>query len=149
MTIEQTSPVMFGVIVPVALLSGVGAFFAFEGGIVFGVIMSVVLAAVIVGLLSFAKITITVDRNGVVARSSIFGFPLLRVRRSQIATVTLDQTAAMSWGGWGYRMKSEGTALILRSGQAAVIEKTNGKKVLFAVDEAEQLAETLKTITTH
>lgn len=46
-------------------------------------------------------------------------------------------------------MKSEGTALILRSGQAAVIEKTNGKKVLFAVDEAEQLAETLKTITTH
>lgn len=147
MSINQTSPVMFGVVVPVGFLCGVGAFFAFEVGVVFGVFMSVIVVTAIVVILSGAKITITVDDNGVVARSSIFRFPILRVCRSEIASVTLDQASVMRWRGWGYRVKLEGTALIMRGGQAAVIEKTNGKKVLFAVDEAEQLAETLKTIT--
>lgn len=143
MNIQQTSPVLLILLFPTTLSGGVGAYFAFEGGLLWGGAMAVTLLLVVAALLSLAWVHIIVDQDRVVARSSIFRFPLLRVRLDQIADVNLDNAFAMNWGGWGYRKNAGDTALILHGSQAAVIEKTNGRKVLIVVDESERLADVL------
>lgn len=145
MSLSRThhSTLMYVLSVVTALSTGIGAYFSFEAGSILGGCMTAVAVLVPALLLSFAAVRIEVTSDGVVARSGVFGFRLVGARADEITDVTQEDVNAAQWGGWGLRLTSRGTALILRSGTAAVIERRDKRNLLIAVDGAEDIAESL------
>lgn len=138
------SPLMYVLSVVTALSTGLGAYFSFEAGPLLGGWMTAVAVLVPCLLLSFAALRIELNSDGVVARSGLFGFRLVGARADEITNVTQEDINAAQWGGWGLRLTSRGTALILRSGKAAVIERRDKRKLLIVVDGAEDIVESLR-----
>lgn len=106
--------------------------------------MTVLAALTTCVLLSFATVRVDATTDGVVVRSGLFGFPLTRARSHEVTDLGMQDVSAPQWGGWGLRLTRHGTALILRNGTAAVIERRGRRKLVLAVDGAEDLAELLR-----
>ena len=98
----------------------------------------VLIAAGIIVLATFTTLywTIRVDSTGVVARG-ILGVPKFRVPAGEIAGASvIDVSAIAEYGGWGIRLGTAKPAIILNSGPALEVRRTDGSKLVVTVEDA-------------
>lgn len=107
---------------------------------------AVVLLALVVPMLAFARLRISVDWRGLKVVTWILGIPLKTIPLSEIESVRTDALEPMQWGGWGYRFMPGRSAIILRTGPGVVITLTNGKQFALSLDAPETPAALLTTL---
>ncbi|GAA1156241.1 hypothetical protein GCM10009673_05750 [Nesterenkonia sandarakina] len=125
---------------------GVGAAGAFLGGMWFGVTFTLFTVVVMCAVLSLAIVVVAVGHDGLTVRSRVFRVRLMSVPRSEIASVSVQDFRALSWGGWGLRWRQGDKALALDGDQAVVIRKNNGRSSLVVIRESDQLSTALQQI---
>ncbi len=55
---------------------------------------------------------------------------------SQIQAVDYATINIGDWGGWGYRVNTDGSAILIRAGEGLKIQRTTGKPLFITVDDA-------------
>jgi hypothetical protein len=101
----------------VLLIAGVAtddtmASFAIAGG-------SVILAAIAVA--SFASLTVSIDWRGLRVVSTLLRVPFTRIPLDRIHSAGVTDIHASDWGGYGYRTRPRGRAIVLRNGPALLV----------------------------
>lgn len=90
---------------------------------------------------SFFKVN--VDHNGIEARP-VLGWPVFSVAADEVETVSVGHvTPFTEFGGWGLRWIPGGFGIVMRSGEAIVIKRKNGKTFTITIDDAEAAAKAL------
>ncbi|WP_250297936.1 DUF1648 domain-containing protein [Streptomyces sp. A 4/2] len=98
-------------------------------------------------LLLFARPCVTVDRRGLTVSTGWLPWPRLRVPLNEVERATSREVDALKeFGGWGYRVRAGRSGLILRSGEAIVIRRTNGRDFAVTVDGSADAAALLNTL---
>ncbi|MFE9536147.1 DUF1648 domain-containing protein [Streptomyces sp. NPDC006691] len=97
--------------------------------------------------LAFSCPYVTVDRRGLTARPTVLPWPRIRIPLSDVTrAVSREIKVTAEYGGWGYRMRPGKSGLMLRSGDAIVIRRTDGREFAVTVDDAETAAALLNTL---
>jgi len=94
-------------------------------------------------LLLFTSIRVTVDRNSVRIAYGLLGWPVQRVRLSQIRQASMLEVKRIPWGFWIYNGSLRllrRAAIVVREGQGVRLELEGGRTLDIAVDDAEQAA---------
>ncbi|HRN29629.1 MAG TPA: DUF1648 domain-containing protein, partial [Terrimesophilobacter sp.] len=80
---------------------------------------------------------VSADRRGLVVRSAV-GWPRLVIPPTQISEVrAVTVNAVAEFGGWGWRWDGAGrSGVIMRSGDAIEVTRTNGKRFVVTVPDA-------------
>ncbi|MDI3389019.1 hypothetical protein QIS99_22890 [Streptomyces sp. B-S-A8] len=91
------------------------------------------------GTLAFVHVAVRVDEESIEVRCGHIGLPRRRIPLSHIVDAEVaPQVCPRQWGGWGYRWRPEkGTAVIVRRGEAVVLNLGDGHKFTVTVDDAE------------
>lgn len=107
-------------------------------------IMWIVTALMAVLFATMFVFRVRIDDTGFTAQS-IVGFPRFHIPLDHIADVrSLTVNGIADFGGWGLRyMPGNGAGIILRSGEALQIVRTNGKKFTVTVQDSVNAAELL------
>lgn len=124
------------VIVVAILVTAVAAVLGFRAGDTgLGVGMGVTAAIVALTAAMFAIVRVRIDASGV--RWSLGpGFPRGHVPLGSIRSISAVELKPSEWGGWGYRLGGQGTAILLRGGEGLRIEKADGSALFISVDDA-------------
>ncbi|MEJ0100273.1 MAG: hypothetical protein WDO12_11255 [Pseudomonadota bacterium] len=94
-----------------------------------------------VACLLFTSIRVTVDRNGLRIAYGLFGWPVQRIRLTDIRQASRLRVEPMAWGGWGYRGSLKvmrRAAVVLRAGEGIRLELVGDRTFVITVDGAEQ-----------
>lgn len=80
---------------------------------------------------------VRVDARGVEVRS-VLGAPWFRVPLAEVDSVSVtDVSPGAEFGGWGIRLAPDGAfGIILRSGEALQVQRTNGRRFVVTVRDA-------------
>lgn len=98
--------------------------------------MWVIVTATAAAVIVFTKARATVHSNGVRVSLGPFGWPRKEIEVGRIVRANVEHIEPMSWGGWGWRIKPPATTVILRKGEALMLDLVDGKKFGVTVDEA-------------
>lgn len=109
-------------------------------------ITPVALALVSVAGITMTSVSISIGARGVTIRFGVIGWPVWRIKLSDIAGASVEDRQALEVGGWGFRVTPYGTALMLRSGECLVIERHGKKNVFLSVDDAASAAALLNAL---
>ena len=93
-------------------------------------------ATAIVGV-AFSSVTVDVGETGVTVRIGPFGWPTQYIPINEITGASPVAVKPMSYGGWGYRVRTGVRAIVVRSGPAIRLERPNGPDLLVTVDDAQ------------
>lgn len=145
-TKRSNSTVLIVLMLPVAISLGAGIYFAVEGGPVMTAVITTVSILVMTALAALASLTVTLTRANLQVRSTLLRVKVLDIQVPDMLDVNIERTSALSWGGWGYRVKGRDTAVMLDGGETAVIRRKNGRRVFIACDGAAELVEALKDL---
>ncbi|MGW6534342.1 DUF1648 domain-containing protein [Streptomyces sp. NPDC055051] len=107
------------------------------------------LLGVLIGLpgLALARVRVNVDRHGLTVRSTLAPRPRVHLPLSDITAADTREVAALrEFGGWGYRVRAHRTGVILRSGEALVVRRGNGREFAVTVPDARTAAALLNTL---
>ncbi|MFC9730891.1 DUF1648 domain-containing protein [Streptomyces roseolus] len=107
------------------------------------------LVALAVGVpgLALARVRVNVDRHGLTVRSALAPRPRVHVPLADIAAAdTRDVDALREFGGWGYRVRAHRSGVVLRSGEALVVRRGNGREFAVTVPDARTAAALLNTL---
>lgn len=107
------------------------------------------IALLIVGLvlLAFASAHVKVDRRGLTVAAGLAPWPVLRVPLKNIAAADSRNISPLAdYGGWGYRFRPGRSGLVLRSGEAIVLRRTNGREFAVTVGDSVTGAGLLNTL---
>ncbi|WP_182113505.1 MULTISPECIES: DUF1648 domain-containing protein [unclassified Actinotalea] len=106
--------------------------------------IAVVVGAVVAAMLQW---TVTVDRDGLAARSVVRA-PVLRVPLDEIERADVVPARPFAeFGGWGLRTGRDGTTgVVVRGGDALRVHRTGGRRVVVTVDDAATAAALLNTL---
>ncbi|MGY5126167.1 DUF1648 domain-containing protein [Streptomyces nigrescens] len=99
-------------------------------------------------VLPLASVRVTVDRRGLALSPALLPGPfrLRRIPVDRIAEAGSRRIACFAeFGGWGYRIRSGASGLVLRSGEGVVVRLTNGREFAVTVDDAATAAALLNT----
>lgn len=107
-------------------------------------VLGIVFAAVVV--LFFSRFRVTADWRGLRVVSWLFRIPLKRIRLADIVAVEAGELRPMEWGGWGYRISSGRSALILRAGPGLIVTTTNQRQFAITLAEPDVPAAVLATL---
>jgi hypothetical protein len=107
----------------------------------------VVDVVVIVVLLTFTTFVVRVDHTGLTVRSAV-GWPRYRVPLDEVVRAGVTQVSPLKdFGGWGWRVGRDGRlGVVLRRGEALLVERTGGRAVVITVDEAAKAAGLLNAL---
>ncbi|WP_239074756.1 DUF1648 domain-containing protein [Streptomyces sp. SID10853] len=98
-------------------------------------------------LMVFARPYVTVDRRGLTVSTGRLPWPRIRVPLGEIEQATSrDINALKDFGGWGYRVRAGRSGLILRSGEAIVVRRRNGRDFAVTIDGSADAAALLNTL---
>lgn len=100
----------------------------------------------VLAVLAFASLRVTVDWRGLRVISLLTGVPLQRIPLNQIQDVQVADLHPAEWGGWGYRVMSGKSAVIVRSGPGIVITTHDGKQFALSLRNPEAPAGLLHTL---
>lgn len=94
--------------------------------------------APLVGVLAvlLSRIRVRVDDAGM----TVLLGGLVRVRRvplDRIGRASAEHVDPSRWGGWGYRLVPDGSAVVIRAGAGIVLDLRNGRRFAVTVDDAE------------
>ncbi|MFI7100639.1 hypothetical protein ACIBK8_14880 [Streptomyces sp. NPDC050161] len=94
---------------------------------------------VLFGTLAFVHVAVRVDKECLEVRCGHIGVPRRRIPLDLVVDVAIaQQVTPRHWGGWGYRWRPEqGTAVIVRRGEALVLKLGDGRTFTVTVDDAE------------
>lgn len=108
---------------------------------------------IVVGLVAFLVAamlswTVRVDRLGLTVRSA-FGWPRLRVPLDEVVRADVVTVRPLrDFGGWGLRVGRGGrVGVVLRSGEALLVQRSGGRSVVVTVDGAATAAGVLNALT--
>ncbi|WP_280424069.1 hypothetical protein [Nocardia carnea] len=121
MLLAGVSSVVIGVAVGFAVHPGVGAV--------------AVLAGVFAGQLALVRVV--VDRRGLTVGTGLLGWPRWRLAPGEITEVTAADISPAHYGGYGIRLTSAATAVVLRGGPGIVVTRRSGRQFAVSVDDAE------------
>jgi hypothetical protein len=133
---------------PAVIVAIVVGFSALMGAITrswwFPVTIGAFLLAVLVGLSGW---TVTVDGRGLVAKARLprprLVVPLDEVEHAEV----VDVHPLREFGGWGLRVGLGGrVGLVVRQGEALLVERTGGRELVVTVDDAATGAALLNTL---
>lgn len=94
-----------------------------------------------------ARPYVAVDRRGLTISPGVVRWPRLSVSIDQVERATSrDVSALKEFGGWGYRIRSGRSGLILRSGEAIVVRRRDGRDFAVTVDGSADAAALLNTL---
>ncbi|MEU6660216.1 hypothetical protein [Streptomyces sp. NPDC046821] len=94
---------------------------------------------ILFGTLAFVHVAVKVDKDSLEVRCGHIGLPRRRIPLSHVVGAEFEpRVTPRQWGGWGYRWRPEkGTAVVVRRGEAVVLELGDGRKFTVTVDDAE------------
>ncbi|MFE1172415.1 DUF1648 domain-containing protein [Streptomyces sp. NPDC058773] len=101
-------------------------------------------------VLPLASVRVTVDRRGLALAPTLLPgrLRLRRIPLDRIAEAGSRRIACFAeFGGWGYRIRSGASGLVLRSGDGIVVRLTDGREFAVTVDDAATAAALLNTYT--
>ncbi|MBI0295359.1 DUF1648 domain-containing protein [Streptomyces sp. PRKS01-29] len=103
---------------------------------------------IVIGLITTAsaRCRVTADRRGLAVASWFAPRPRMRIPLDRIERATSREAAALSLGGWGYRIRGGGSALVFRSGDALFLTLATGREFAVTVDDAATAAALLNTL---
>ncbi|MFG2722745.1 DUF1648 domain-containing protein [Streptomyces sp. NPDC048416] len=139
-TRRAPSPVLY---VVGAVLLAVGVVLLFTGAPAYAV------GALPGGLLclAFSRPYVTVDRHGLTARPTALPWPRIRIPLSDIdRAMSRNIEIWDEYGGWGYRFRPGQSGLMLRSGEAIVVRRADGREFAVTVDDSATAAALLNTL---
>ncbi|MFD6177854.1 MULTISPECIES: DUF1648 domain-containing protein [unclassified Isoptericola] len=104
----------------------------------------VVLAALFAAMFAF---TVRVDATGLTVRS-VLGWPGTHVPADEVLAASVTEVRPFGeFGGWGWRVGRGGrTGVVLRAGEALLVERTGGRSIVVTVDDAATGAALLNTV---
>ncbi|MFE5342667.1 DUF1648 domain-containing protein [Isoptericola sp. NPDC056578] len=107
-------------------------------------VVPVVLAALFVTMFAF---TVRVDPAGLTVRSAA-RWPGTHVPAGEVVRASVTQVRPLrDYGGWGWRTARDGrVGVVLRSGEALLVERTGGRSFAVTVDDAAEAAALLNTM---
>jgi hypothetical protein len=94
---------------------------------------------VLFGTLAFVHVAVRVDKDCLEVRCGHIGVPRRRIPLDEVIGADFaPQVTPRHWGGWGYRWRPEqGTAVVVRRGEALVLQLGDGRTFTVTVDDAE------------
>ncbi|WP_086826090.1 DUF1648 domain-containing protein [Allokutzneria sp. NRRL B-24872] len=105
--------------------------------------------AILPALLLFlsASVRVIVNGTGMTVRPSLISWPRKRIALVEIAVVHVKKIRPFrDFGGWGYRFNGAASGVVLRAGDAIVVELTNGSEFVVTVDDAHTAAALLNSL---
>lgn len=97
-------------------------------------------------LVGFSVFRVSVGQRGLIVRGYL-GFPSMRAPLDRIVGVELVQVSPMQeWGGWGWRFRPGGEAIVTRSGPAIQATLTGGGVMVVTAEDAAVGAATLAAL---
>jgi hypothetical protein len=122
------------------------AFFIAVPIVVLGVVVAVLTqawpllivdAVLIAALVTLTTFVVQVDRMGLTVRSAV-GWPRYRIPLDEVVRADVTQVAPLKdFGGWGWRVGRDGrVGVVLRKGEALLVERTGGRSIVVTVDGA-------------
>jgi hypothetical protein len=107
-------------------------------------VVPAVLAALFVTMFAFS---VRVDPSGLTVRSAA-RWPGTHVPADEVVRASVTQVRPLAdYGGWGWRTARDGrVGVVLRSGEALLVERTGGRSFAVTVDDAEDAAALLNTM---
>lgn len=109
-------------------------------------LLLIALAVAVPGL-ALARIRVSVDRRGLTVRSTLTPRPRVYVPLDDITAADVRPVDALrEFGGWGYRVRAHRSGVVLRSGEALVVRRGNGREFAVTVPDARTAAALLNTL---
>ncbi len=97
-------------------------------------------------LFAFSVFKVSVGQRGLVVRGYL-GFPSIHVALERISGVELVQVSPLQeWGGWGWRFRPHGEAVVTRSGAAIQATLVGGNVVVVTAEDSALGAATLAAL---
>ncbi|MFI0264633.1 DUF1648 domain-containing protein [Streptomyces sp. NPDC017056] len=97
--------------------------------------------------IAFASVRVTVDRHGLTVASPLVSRPRLRIPLGRVAEAGTQQVSPLrDFGGWGYRIWSGRSGIVLRSGEALALRLADGRVFVVTVDDAATAAALLNAL---
>ncbi|MFE7406673.1 DUF1648 domain-containing protein [Isoptericola sp. NPDC057559] len=110
-----------------------------------------VVPALLAGLFAaMFAFTVRVDASGLTVRSAL-GWPGTHVPADEVLGASVVQVRPFAeFGGWGWRVGRGGrVGVVLRTGEALLVERTGGRSLVVTVDDAAAGAALLNTVAEH
>ncbi|WP_069174280.1 hypothetical protein [Streptomyces griseus] len=94
---------------------------------------------ILFGTLAFVHVAVKVDGDALEVRCGHVGLPRRRILLTHVVGADfVPRVTPRQWGGWGYRWRPEqGTAVVVRRGEALVLRLGDGRTFTVTVDDAE------------
>ncbi|MCX5414481.1 hypothetical protein [Streptomyces sp. NBC_00059] len=94
---------------------------------------------ILFGTLAFVHVAVKVDGDALEVRCGHAGLPRRRILLTHVVGADfVPKVTPRQWGGWGYRWRPEqGTAVVVRRGEALVLRLGDGRTFTVTVDNAE------------
>jgi hypothetical protein len=104
-----------------------------------------------VGLVAVAVLTVStarivVDGRGLHIGFGPWGWPRLNLALREIEYAEVTQVRARDWGGWGYRARPGGRALVLRNGPGVRLELSDQRVFMATVRDPRTVAGLVNTM---
>ncbi|HEY8453795.1 MAG: DUF1648 domain-containing protein [Micromonosporaceae bacterium] len=103
-------------------------------------------AVVLIVGLAFTVLRLTVDRRGLRIRFGPWGWPQVTVNLDEIEYAEVTEVRPSEWGGWGYRMRPRGRALVLRRGPGVRLALSGGRQFVATTRDPHTVAGLLNTL---
>lgn len=115
-------------------------------GVTAGWITAAATGLLIVAIVSSLTFRVRASAAGLLVRSTV-GWPKILIPADQIASARAIQVDPFAeFGGWGYRISADGRrGVVLRTGSALEVTRTNGRRFVVTVDDAQTAAAVLAT----
>ena len=109
-------------------------------------VLAVVLVVIALLIVVFSFVKVEVDPSGVVIALGPLGIPKRNYAIEKITSAGAIEVPALSYGGWGWRIRPGQRAYIIRSGPAIRTERANGVAVIVTVDGAPEGAAVIDSL---
>lgn len=98
-----------------------------------------VVALGIILIFSLSRFRVTVGPGGVRVRS-IVGWPSAHLPLDHLTHAEVITARMRDYGGWGWRLRRDSTAVLTRSGPAIRLVRQDGKDLVITLDDPETVA---------
>lgn len=106
----------------------------------------ILMVAISIVMVAFSSVRVAANEQGVTVDIGPFGWPRTHISIDVITGAAAFDIRPMAYGGWGYRVRSGVRAVVIRSGPAIRIERSDGPDTMVTVDDASVGAATIGTL---
>lgn len=89
---------------------------------------------IVLGVL-LSRVVARVGTNGLTVLLGGF-LAVKRIPVERVASAVADRIEPANWGGWGYRLVPDGSAVVIRAGDGIVVTLDSGRRFAVTVDDA-------------